>query len=132
MNYRVCILLLILGLVSCKTASPVVGTIHNSERDNNRLELLHDTTYIYHQRTIRESGDSVFIHDSIYNERVIDHFIHDSIDVSTHDTLTVEVPAQLTRSQQFLIRSGVSLWAAVATAILIFVVFVTLKLTRKI
>lgn len=131
MKPKILFIIVVFGAIvcGCKSVAPiVVPTVHN--RDSVRAEetYKHDSIFTDRWHTIYIQGDTVFIHDSIFTDRWHTLRVHDTLSVSTSDTVPVEVERQLTSNQVFLIRSGVACWIIVGILFLLIIIRIALKL----
>lgn len=103
-------------LVGCRSTEyvPVPYPEYHTERKHDSIERWH-----YH--TEYSAGDTVYVHDSVYLERLRDLWRHDSIEVPVpypvHDTTYVQAP--LTPWQKLQGRS----WWWLATGLVVVVVW---------
>ena len=99
---------MILAMVGCRTIQPTVGT-HNSSKDSIRTEYRYDSIYIDRWHTIWTKNDTVYIHDSIYRNRIKHDSIYIDKYVNTTDTIyqTVEVEPD---GAAFWKGSGIAFW----------------------
>ncbi len=121
------LLVSIIGLQSCKTVAPVVGS---HSRDSVHFSYLyrHDTAYVDRWHYITERGDTIYIRDSIYvynGERVE---IHDTVSTAIHDTVPVLVEKELSGMEQAAMNTGYATWALVALLIIIGLVTLIVKI----
>lgn len=120
------IILLILSVVcsGCKTTSSATGSIapdaHYRLEDKSHDSYRHDTTYIDRWHTIKQKGDTVFIHDSIYQYDGEKEKIHDTVFQNNTDTIhvTVYIEKPLSQKDTFFIKSGKILWWVVGALVI--------------
>ena len=123
--------LLITTLLGCKTSAGVVApVVHYRDSIQVQTEYIHDS--IYHDRwhTIYIKGDTVYKTDSVVLFKWKSIEVHDTLRISTTDTVPVVVEKELTGNQRFLIRSGISLWVILVLLFLAGIVIAAIKLRR--
>ena len=128
------LLFVLFNLTGCGHLKPVVTTTpsHTERTDSTNTRYIHDTTYIDRWHTRYQRGDTVFLHDSVYvfqgKEKADTVYVARQIT----DTITniVEVEQQLTKNQQFLIRSGIACWVILALLLLAVIVGIVLKFAK--
>ena len=103
-------------LTSCKTPA-VVGGSHEHTRDSVRTEYKYDSIFIDRWHTKWMSGDTVFIHDSIWRDRIKHDSIFSYIDNSTTDTIyqTIEVEK---KGAAFWKGSGIAFWILIGILVI--------------
>ena len=123
-------LILLLASTGCsrRTVAPIVEPVVIHDTTETVLRV-HDSTYIDRWHTQWLNGDTVFIHDSL--DRWHSVKVHDTLslyrEVPVLQKVYVDVPAQLTGGQKFLIRAG---WLMVAVILFGIGYFVS-RLWRK-
>lgn len=124
----------ILAFVGCKATEPLVmvGT-HDQTRDGVRIEYKHDSIFIdcIHKEFIK--GDTVWIHDSIYEIRYQEIEVHDSIKIEIRDSVPYKVEVQVPKKYVPKYYKNVSkgFWVLLAI-VLVWVGFKAYKLYLKI
>lgn len=132
------ILLLLVVIItgSCKTQHPVVVTptnSHNIETAHNSTTSKQDTVYIDKVRTIREKGDTIIIHDSIFIKDSHYYYLHDTIEINTADTISpepiiIEKETKQSGFSNFLRWSGAGLWGIILLVVMIFIARLFIRL----
>lgn len=112
------LLFLLLCFVGCKVSTPLLtGSTHLQSKDSVRIEYKHDSIYIDRWHTIKDKGDTIYLHDSI--ERHFYHTLqkHDSIFISSTDTIvqTIEVEK---KSGAFWKGSGIAFWVLLGVLVI--------------
>ena len=107
----------ILAMASCRTIQPTTGGTHSSSTDSIRTEYLYDSIYIDRWHTIWQQGDTVYIHDSIYQNRIKHDSIYAYKYINTTDTIyqTIEIEKQ---GAAFWKGSGIAFWILLALMVI--------------
>ena len=131
------LLLLVMAIISgCKTQQPLIITpanTHTVTNPHNSTTSKQDTVYIDQVRTIRETGDTLYIHDSIFIKEWHKWYVHDTINNSSVDTIQTPpqiIEKELSKQQVFLQRSGIALWCILAALILAVVIGIIIKVAK--
>jgi len=123
-------------LAGCKTtesvATPIAPDVHNRVEDNNSVIYRHDTTYIDRWHMVYFHKDTVFVHDSIFQYVGEKEHIHDTVSVSTTDTIhSIQyLEKQPTKSDIFWKRSGIALWVILGALLLGVIIGVIIKFAK--
>lgn len=112
---------LFLSFISCKTLQPIIP---QTQRDSvhKRTELRVDTFWRDRWHTEKIKGDTVFIHDSIYFEKIKYRDRVDSVTVRDSIPFPVEVPVRVRNSYDKFTARGFWIYTAIFFAFLVFVI----------
>lgn len=80
---------LFITLVGCKSA--VVPMPQQRDSVRVHVETKYDSIYVDRWHTIKEQGDTIWLHDSIYVEKWREHYMRDTICVTDSISYPVEV-----------------------------------------
>jgi len=133
-TFTIILLCVLFSLSGCRLQKPAatqpVTPAHVENNDSSNYKYIHDTTYVDRWHTKWQKGDTVFIHDSIYVYVGKKEENNTAVNKSSSDTIPVEVEKQLTKNQQFLIRSGIACWVILALLLLAVIVGIVLKFAK--
>ena len=95
------LILTVFVLFSCKSKERIVTVTDTEYRD--RIVATHDTAIIRDSVLVAIRGDTVF--KEKYLSRYVTRYVHDTLSVILRDSVAypVEVPAKLSKSQQYRI-----------------------------
>lgn len=115
-------------MCACAAQKP---TYIPQEETHDRTDKEYKTDTIYRDRwhTEYRKGDTTYIHDSIFLYRVK----HDSIfrcDTIRKPPVVIEKEKELTKKQNFLIKSGVALWILLGLLILSVIIGIVIKFAK--
>ena len=115
------LIFVVLCFCGCKTLSP---PILNTQRDSvhTRTELRVDTFWRDKWHTEKIKGDTVFVHDSVYLEKIKYRDRVDSVTVRDSIPYPVEVPVRVRNGYDKFTARGFWLYTATVFAVLIFFV----------
>lgn len=127
--------MLVLAMVGCRSLPQQVVLPNSSNRDSVRIELVHDSVYVYkHDSIFRDrwrSGDTVYVTVEKWQTRWRDKYneIHDSVYINQTDTIyqTVTVVQPV---NTFLKNSGIALWVIITLAVLAIVAGLFIKFAK--
>lgn len=138
------VLAVALASTACRTTKqPVIvhtpADTHSEIRDDRSNVYVHDTVFRERFRNVYV-GDTVIIHDSIYEYRGYIYLAGDTVYITTTDTIhpepiTVEVPVEVERKrsgfENFLYWSGGILWMIVLVIIFLTLAIWLMRATMK-
>ena len=115
------LIFIVLCFCGCKTLPP---PILNTQRDSThtRTELRVDTFWRDRWHTEKTKGDTVFIHDSVYLEKIKYRDRVDSVTVRDSIPYPVEVPVRMRNAYDKFTARGFWTYTAIIFAVLIFFV----------
>lgn len=129
-------LLLLLALLAggCSTIKyvPVETVKYVTVEKKDSVEVfVHDSVYV--NNYIHERNDTVFVENIQYKWKIQykDKIVIQKDTVSVVQKETIEVPAQLTKTQQNLIAMGKASYAFIAIIVLALLIFVGTKIYKK-
>lgn len=147
-NILYCLLVLagtVTALSSCRThnvSAPIVVTQRNAHSEdtlqrNNTVII--DTIYRDRWHNTFATGDTVYIHDSVYLEKIRYRYVTDTLRVHTYDTVPgdpvyadnpVYVEKQLSSGTRFLRNSGIVLWCVLGLLVISMVIGIIIKFAK--
>lgn len=122
------LILSVVLMCACAAQRPPYIPQEDSHKTTEKEYRL-DTIYIDRWHTEQKKGDTVIIHDSINIYKVK----RDSIlygDTTTKAPILIEKEKELTKHQEFMIKSGVALWIILAVVILAIVIGIIIKFAK--
>lgn len=107
-------------VIGCTSQSSI--PLNPSTRDSIRVkyEVKYDSIFVDRWHTIKESGDTIFVHDSIFVEKWREHHTSDTIMMRDSIPYPVEVPVRKRNGYDVFTARG--FWAYTAIVVLLIII----------